>query len=129
VFNATGPATPLTFGPMLERIRAAAGAGAELVWADEDWLAEARVQPWDELPLWLDLPRHPEFRGFLAVDVSRALAAGLRLRPLEETVADTLAWVHERGGVPRGAEGILLPTPAGLAPERETELLTQLTGA
>jgi len=79
VFNATGPAAPLTLGPMLERIRAATGNGAELVWVPEDRLADAGVAPWDELPLWLDLPRNPEFRGFLAVDVGRAVADGLAL--------------------------------------------------
>ncbi|MGH2885770.1 MAG: hypothetical protein ACRDPA_24240 [Solirubrobacteraceae bacterium] len=76
-YNATGPATPLTFGAMLERIRAATGARAELVWIDEDRLAGAGAQPWDELPLWLDLDREPDFRGFLAADIGRAVGAGL----------------------------------------------------
>lgn len=57
VYNATGPATPLTFGPMLERIAVATRGRAELAWIDEDRLAEAGVEPWDELPLWLDLAR------------------------------------------------------------------------
>ena len=91
-FSATGPAERLTFGEMLERIRRATGGNAEFVWIDEDRLAEAGVEPWDELPLWLDLPRNAELRGFLAVSVGRALAEGLEFRPLEATVADTLAW-------------------------------------
>ena len=33
-----------------------------------------------------------------AVDVSRAVAAGLRCRPVEETVADTWAWLRSIGG-------------------------------
>lgn len=127
VFNATGPAAPLTLGPMLERVRTATGNGAELVWVPEDRLAEAGVEPWDELPLWLDLPRHPEFRGFLAVDVGRAVAAGLAFRPLEDTVADTLAWVRTRDGVPGNTAGVPLEL-AGLAPGREAELLARLAG-
>jgi 2'-hydroxyisoflavone reductase len=124
VYNATGPATPLRFGAMLERIRTAAdpipaapGGAAELVWVDEARLAEAGVKPWEELPLWVDLPREPDFRGFLAVDIGRALAAGLTFRPFEETVADTLAWTRRRDG---GS------APAGLTREREAELLERL---
>jgi hypothetical protein len=90
---------------------------AELVWVDEARLAEAGVKPWEELPLWVDLPREPDFRGFLAVDIGRALAAGLTFRPFEETVADTLAWTRRRHGV---------PAPAGLTREREAELLERL---
>ena len=48
--------------------------------------------------------------GMLAVDISRALAEGLRFRSLEQTIRDTLA----------GAE---LTDDAGLSPEREQELL------
>jgi 2'-hydroxyisoflavone reductase len=128
VYNATGPAGPLTFGRMLERTTAATGGHAELVWIDEDRLAEAGVEPWGELPLWLDLDRHPDFRGFLAVDIGRATGAGLSFRPLEETASDTLAWVRERPAGPSRPEGSPLPPPAGLSPEREAELLARLSG-
>jgi hypothetical protein len=33
----------------------------------------------------------------MRADIDRALAAGLRLRPVEETVCDTLAWSREAG--------------------------------
>ncbi|MGN6868200.1 MAG: SDR family oxidoreductase [Solirubrobacteraceae bacterium] len=128
IYNATGPATPLTFGPMLERIAVATGGHAEIVWIDEDRLAEAGVAPWDELPLWLDLERQPDFRGFLAVDIGRATGAGLRFRPLEETAVDTLAWVRERPAAPSRPAGSPLPPPAGLSEEREAELLARLAG-
>jgi 2'-hydroxyisoflavone reductase len=135
VYNATGPAAPLTFGPMLERIRRAttgpAGTtrtAAEFVWVDEERLAEAGVEPWLGLPLWLDLPRNPGLRGFLAVDVSRAVGAGLSFRPLEETAADTLSWAREHEGAPSRAEGIPLSPPAGLSREHEAELLARLAG-
>jgi 2'-hydroxyisoflavone reductase len=89
-FNATGPPQPLTFGETLERVREATGGGAELEWVDGKVLLKEGLEPWDDVPLWLDLPRHPELRGFMAVDVSRALAGGLSCRPLEETVRDIL---------------------------------------
>jgi 2'-hydroxyisoflavone reductase len=127
VYNATGPATWLTFGPMLERIRDATGGGAELVWIEEHRLAEAGVEPWLELPLWLDLPRNPGFRGFLAVDIGRALGAGLTFRPLEETVADTLAWIGRDALAPAPGNVPQSP-PTGLSREREAELLARLPG-
>lgn len=90
-FNATGPAEPLTLGETLERVRDATGGAAEIELVDGKVLLGEGLEPWDDVPLWLDLPRHPELRGFMAVDVSRALAAGLSYRPLEETVRDILA--------------------------------------
>jgi 2'-hydroxyisoflavone reductase len=128
VYNATGPAAPLTFGSMLQRIHAATGSRAEFVWIEEDRLAEAGVAPWDELPLWLDLDRNPNFRGFLAAGIGRALSAGLSFRPLEDTVLDTLAWARERSGPPARPDGAMLPPPAGLSPEREDELLARFGG-
>jgi 2'-hydroxyisoflavone reductase len=44
---------------------------------------------WTELPLWLPGDDHA---GLLRADISRALAAGLTLRPIEDTARDTLAW-------------------------------------
>ena len=91
VFNATGPAEPLTLGETLERI---APPGTSLVWVDDETLLEAGVGPWMELPLWLP---GDEYAGMLAADVSRAVAAGLVFRPLEDTARDTLAWSREAG--------------------------------
>lgn len=50
--------------------------------------------------------------------VEGALAAGLRLRPLAETIRDTLAWDLARGGPEPGKEG--------LSREREEDLLRSL---
>ncbi len=47
------------------------------------------MQPWTELPLWLP---GTDYAGMASADISRAVDAGLRFRPLEETVLDTLAW-------------------------------------
>jgi 2'-hydroxyisoflavone reductase len=122
VVNATGPERPLTFEAFLEKVRAAVGRGARLVWASERFLLDAGVEPWQELPLWLAPGANPGDAGFLALDVSRALAAGLRLRPLAETARDTLAWAE--GAPETGAKDVGVPmAPAGLDAERERELL------
>lgn len=90
VFNATGPAEPLTLGAMLERI----ASGASLVWVEDQPLLDVGVQPWMELPLWLP---GDDYAGMLRADISRALTAGLTFRPLEETARDTLEWSLEAG--------------------------------
>ena len=88
-FNATGPAEPLTFRELLDRARRTIGSDAEIVWVDEERVLGAGVQPWTELPLWLP---GDDYAGMARADVSSALEAGLRFRPVEETVVDTLAW-------------------------------------
>ena len=94
VFNATGPATPMTLAQLLERAIAAVGSDARLVWTEEQRILDAEVQPWMELPLWVP---GENWAGFMRADIDRALAAGLRLRPVEETVCDTLVWSREAG--------------------------------
>jgi hypothetical protein len=59
---------------------------------------------------------HPQLPGFHAYDAKKATAAGLRLRPFEETIAETLDWDHRRG---------LPPLEAGMTPETESELLAE----
>ena len=109
VFNATGPAEPLTFAELLERMRAATGTDAEIAWTDDRLVLDAGVQPWTELPLWLP---DDDYAGMARADISRAVDAGLAFRPLEETVLDTLAWDRSQPGD--------RPT---LTPEREREIL------
>ena len=106
-FNATGPAT---MGAVVDAARRVAGSSARSVEVDDAFLAAQDVGEWMELPLWVDT-RNDEWRHFLEVDVSRAAAAGLTFRPLDETVAATLA----------DAETV---DDVGLTPERERELLT-----
>jgi hypothetical protein len=65
-----------------------------------------------ELPLWLS---DPAYRSMQLTPVALAAAAGLRRRPLEETVRDTLDWV-------RSGEAPAEP-PAGLDGEKEQRVL------
>jgi hypothetical protein len=83
----------------------------------EDVLA-AGIEPWTELPIWMA----PGSDGIALHhgDVERAYAAGLRPRPIERTVADTWAWLQERGLQRPQRED---RPPVGLAPEREQAVL------
>lgn len=85
------------------------------------WLLEQGVQPWAgerSLPLWLP---DPDWRGFAARDGSRARAAGLRTRPLADTLTDVLAWELERDPPP--------VRRAGLSDDAERRLLAALRSA
>jgi len=111
VFNATGPAAPIGLGELLAACLRAAGGEGELVWADEAFLLAEGVAPFTELPCWVPAAR----AGLLRTRIDRALAAGLRLRSLEDTARDTLAWRR-----PLVAEK---PLRAGLSSDRENALL------
>lgn len=92
--NATGPADPLTMGETLARITAAVGGDARLHWVDSEKVLAAGIEPWMELPLWLP---GSEYAELMTIDISKALAAGLEFRPVEQTAVDTLAWSREAG--------------------------------
>ena len=99
-FNATGPTVPL--GEVLAVAARVAGSTAEPLPVGRDRLAELGVGAWmgpASLPMWID---DDEWRGFATMDTSRARAAGLVTRPLEETLRDALAFEETRT-VPRRA--------------------------
>jgi 2'-hydroxyisoflavone reductase len=114
VFNATGPAEPLAFSELLERMRAAIDSDAHFVWVDDQPILDAGVEAWSELPLWLP---GADYAGMARTDTRRAREAGLRFRPLEETVADTLAWDRtvdgDRPTLAREKEQEILDTAGG----------------
>jgi 2'-hydroxyisoflavone reductase len=101
-FNTVSRPGHTTIGALLEECHAATGSDAELVWVTPETVEAAGVEPWSELPIWL--PPTGELAGLHDCDVSAAYAAGLRCRPMPETVADTWAWL-QREGTPTPATG------------------------
>lgn len=109
VYGVVGPAELTTMRDVLETADDVAGAETTFVWVSGAFLQEIGEDVWRWLPMWD--PQHP---GVHTYDASKAVRAGLRRRPLSETVADTLSWDSERG------------KPAlrsGLPPAKERELL------
>ncbi|HEX5799462.1 MAG TPA: NAD-dependent epimerase/dehydratase family protein [Gaiellaceae bacterium] len=86
-------------------------AGADVTWVPDGFLQEHEVGEWMELPLWI---ADPALAGLHGTDVSRAVAAGLRFRPLPETIAGA--------ATAPAVEGV------GLTPEREAALLSSWHG-
>jgi 2'-hydroxyisoflavone reductase len=121
-YNATGPAERLTMEDLLVACRSASGSDAHWTWVDDAFLVEQGVVPFTNLPLWLP----PEVNGLLEVDVSKAMADGLRCRPLASTIADTMAWLGDEAAssdVPAPTFGNAIAPHAGLSAERERALL------
>ncbi|MFN1193350.1 NAD-dependent epimerase/dehydratase family protein [[Kitasatospora] papulosa] len=114
-FNVTHP-EGITFRDFLEACLSTTQGAGRPVWADPDFLVQQDVKQWTELPLWRT------HEGAWAVDPGHAVKAGLRCRPVADTVADTWAWLQSDGRPvhhPRWAEH-------GIDPDKEAKILAVL---
>ncbi|MEZ4730122.1 MAG: NAD-dependent epimerase/dehydratase family protein [Caldilineaceae bacterium] len=111
VYNATGPAQPLAMQTVLRECNAVTQNKAAFTWVSEPFLLEQEVGAFVELPLWVPAA----MAGLEQVNCQKAIQAGLTFRPLATTIQDTLAWQATRDESHQWR--------AGLAPEKESELL------
>ncbi|MFD1661215.1 NAD-dependent epimerase/dehydratase family protein [Streptomyces caeni] len=117
--NLMGPQGHATMGGLLEACVDVTGAAAELRWTTPEAVLDAGVEPWTQLPVWVP-PGSDLHDALHAADVSRAVATGLRCRPVTETVADTWSWLRGIGSTAPQRPG----RPAvGLDPAVEARLL------
>jgi nucleoside-diphosphate-sugar epimerase len=118
-FNTVSRPGHATIGEVLDGCREVTGSDAELVWLTPEVVEQCGISGWTQLPIWT--PPTGELAALHDGDVSRALATGLRCRPVAETVADTWAWIQREGMPPagNGRTGTL-----GITPEEEQRLLT-----
>lgn len=123
-FNIVSHTGHTTIGALLDHCVAVTGSDADLVWLSPEAIEAAEVEGWTSLPIWV--PPTGELAGLHDCDVSAAHEAGLRCRPMEETVADTWAWL-QREGTPRP------PTDRagslGLSAEQEEHLLASASAS
>jgi 2'-hydroxyisoflavone reductase len=114
-YNATGPTGSM--GQLIDAcLEAVATPSCSIEWASDAQLLAAGLDPWMGIPMWIAAPG---WEGANQVVTERAQAAGLIVRPLGQTVADTLAWDLARGGPDPGNEG--------LSAAREAEILGSIT--
>lgn len=116
VISRSGHATTQS---LLQACLDATGSTGQLVWISEERLAAAGVEPWTQLPCWV--PTTGEFAGFLEADTTLAARTGLACRPVEQTVADTWAWLQSEGFPAQRPDRPV----HGLPPELESKLLSQ----
>ena len=108
-YGVVGPGEPATWEQAFDAAREAGGADTTIEWADEEWVRGLGPDREGWFPMW-----HPQLPGYHAYDASKATAAGLRPRPFDRTIAETLAWDRDRG---------LPALKAGMTAEKERELL------
>jgi 2'-hydroxyisoflavone reductase len=113
VFNVRGPDPQATMSDLLTACISATGTKASLTWIEDSFLESCRVVPYVDLPVWL--PEGPETAGFALVSAQKAAAAGLRCRPMADTIRDS--WTFER------SVGLDRKRRAGLSPHREAQIL------
>lgn len=114
-FNATGPNSPTNMAELLYGCKAVTGGDATFTWVPAAFLREHNVNAWSDMPVWI--PPEEGYEGFHRVDIGKAIAAGLRSRPLAQTVSATLEWYH---AWPADKP---FPWRGGVSPEREAEVL------
>ncbi|MGV9349397.1 SDR family oxidoreductase [Streptomyces spiralis] len=118
-YNLMSPQGHATMGTLLDACVGVTGADAELRWTDPRAVLAAGIEPWTQLPVWVP-PGSEAHDALHGADVSRAVATGLRCRPVTETVADTWGWLRELGGsAPQRPDR----PPVGLDPEVEAKVL------
>ena len=114
-FNAVSAPRKLTMGTLLDGSKRVTDADTRVTWLPEAFLAE-QLEP-EEMRLDPWAPMEGEYAGASLTRTDRAEREGLRTRPLDETIRDTLAW-HATRPAERQQE-----LRSGLTPEREAALL------
>ena len=111
-FNACGPDFALSTDAMVHGCHAVTGGPITFTHVTPEFIEANEVA----LPIWVPREGSP-YSGYGAVSNARAIAAGLRFRPLATTVTDLLAW-YRTLPAERQSE-----VRAGLSRDREAELL------
>ena len=112
-FNACGPERRLPWGRVLEACRRATATKTTLTWIPSTFMVKQEAV---EFPIWA--PPLGDSKGFHTWSNAKAMAAGLRFRPVEATAKDTLAWFKTQDPLAKGRTKL-----AGPNAEAETQLL------
>jgi 2'-hydroxyisoflavone reductase len=115
IYNANAAPGKITMQSVLEECKVAGDSDATFTWASEEFLLRENVSAWSHMPLWLPEEAAPHLKGFMFINCDKAIAAGLRFRPVSETISDTLMWYQTA----RPDEEL----KAGIDSDREEELL------
>lgn len=115
IYNTVTPIGSYTMGDLLEDSQAVTASGVDPVWVDEAFVEAEGLMDKGGLPIW-----HPgvgEYAAMSSISGERARAAGLRNRPVRETIRDLTTWWKT---LPDRRTKQLR---AGLSAKREAELI------
>lgn len=116
VFNGVGPDRGRPFKDFVNRIHSSVGATGTYTWVDAEFLRANGAAPYGrELPVYQVM--RGRTAGFAQFDLTPEIKAGLKIRPLEDSARDTLAWFRT---LPAERQAGL---KTGLSPAREKALL------
>ncbi|AZM52880.1 reductase [Streptomyces sp. WAC 01529] len=117
-YNLVSPMGRFTMGELLDACVEVVGSDASLRWTAPEAVAEAGIQEWVELPVWAAPGEGHDTMHRTSSE--KAIAAGLRTRPVAETVRGTWEWLQSIGGTPpqRPDRPVV-----GLAPDKEAKAL------
>jgi 2'-hydroxyisoflavone reductase len=112
----------VTMGSLLEECKRVTGANTTFVWASAEFLRAQGLLGTDifgpaGFPLWA--PPEGDAAGVALISPARAAKKGLKFRPLEVTIRDTLAWQKAR---PEDKQKLR----TGMTMEKEAEVLAKL---
>lgn len=114
-FNVVGPRNPRPMAELLYGIRAVTTAETSFTWVDTDFLINAGLRPYREMPVWR--PARDGAEGFARFDLTPEVERGLTFRSLADTTQATLEY-HFSRPPERQAE-----LRAGVDSDREKEVL------
>jgi 2'-hydroxyisoflavone reductase len=122
IYNLVTPPGWATMGKLLEASGKVTGADTRFKWASAQFLLENKAIEegmWasQEIPIWA--PPSGQSAGHGLVSSAAAEKKGLRYRPIETTIRETLEWQKTR---PEDKQKLR----SGLSAEREQELLAKL---
>ena len=89
-FNTVTPVGSYTMGRLLEDSQAVTAATVDPVWVDDAFVESSGAGAGGALPIWH--PMSGENAYVSSVSGQRARAAGLRNRPVRETIRDLMTW-------------------------------------
>jgi nucleoside-diphosphate-sugar epimerase len=110
-FNAVGFQGRISTAEFLYCGKGTLNHEASFTWVSDAFLVENGVIAWESMPCWTPKAKNGH------VSNRKAVAAGMKFRPIAETIRDTAAWA--------AAERKDAPWKTGLSPEREAELLAK----
>ncbi|MFH0947358.1 MAG: epimerase [Planctomycetota bacterium] len=113
IFNSIGFDGKVTLQELVHGCKIVLGANCSFTYVSEEFLLENQVQPFTELPFWLPPPLSHRFCN------KQGLAAGMKFRPIAETIQETADWHFETRG--KEYEWKVY----GMKPAREADLLAK----